>query len=170
MNEKEQNFKGERESKITRIVPVTMGDSEKLLRWRNDPLTRASAFTQHEITKEEHESWLPKALANPSRHLFIARNEKDEEVGPVRFDVEGTEAEIDISIAPEFRGKGYGADLVLFSSESFLNDHPEVERILSRVKEDNEVSVRAFTRAGYDEIERRDGVVHLIYTRKKTSE
>ncbi len=53
------------------IRPVSSGDLEQMLMWRNQPHVRASMFTQHEISSDEHRQWFDRCSQDPSRCLMI---------------------------------------------------------------------------------------------------
>lgn len=139
-------------------------DAELLLRWRNDPIVRKFSFSQHKINLNEHRAWFKKILKNPRCHLYIILNLANEEIGTVRFDEKDDQAEINIVLAPEFRGRGYGNEVILLSSRSFLAAHPEVSKIVAQVKEENIASVRAFLKSGYKEVKKKNEVIILDFT------
>lgn len=46
-------------------------DLECVLAWRNHPDVRRYMYTQHEITRDEHQRWFDRALSNPKKHLLV---------------------------------------------------------------------------------------------------
>jgi spore coat polysaccharide biosynthesis predicted glycosyltransferase SpsG/RimJ/RimL family protein N-acetyltransferase len=141
-------FDGTPLPRVVRYRPATRSDAERLLGWRNDPATRTGSRQQHEVGPAEHEEWLARSLADPARAILIA----ELPVGPaatVRFDRDGDEAEIGITVAPEARGEGVGAQVIREASELHLHAHPEVRRIRAEVRTDNARSAAAFERAGF---------------------
>jgi RimJ/RimL family protein N-acetyltransferase len=140
-------------------------DDAALLRaWRNDPDVRAVSATTHEIAAAEHRAWLDAVLADDDRELLIAERD-GRPVGTVRFDREGAEAEVSISVAAEWRGGGTGTRTLREATELELAAHPELERVVARVRAGNERSARAFERAGYALADRSDGWLILTAAR-----
>ncbi len=136
-------------SKKITLRPADINDSEDIFRWRNDPITRANSFNSSMIQWHEHEQWLGKALAQSDRLLLIGIDES-RKIGIVRFDLKQPgEAEININLAPECRGRGYGTALIQEASEHLFQHHPAVRVIYAKVKPDNPASLRAFEKAGY---------------------
>ena len=54
------------------VRPATEADADALLRWRNDPVTRAASRDTGEVGAEQHRAWLAATLADPGRHLLLA--------------------------------------------------------------------------------------------------
>jgi hypothetical protein len=72
----------EGEMKIRR---ATIQDANLLLKWRNDPQTKKANYTQHEIQRDEHITWLIKILNDTNKKLLIAE-ENGVRVGAIRVD------------------------------------------------------------------------------------
>lgn len=53
------------------IRPMTHGDLERVLEWRNHPEVRRYMFTGREIPLAEHTRWFELAKQDSSRHLLI---------------------------------------------------------------------------------------------------
>jgi RimJ/RimL family protein N-acetyltransferase len=128
---------------------ATMADAETLLRWRNDPATRAASRQKHEVALDQHFGWLEASLQRDDRLLLIASDDEGD-VGTVRWDrVEDGEWEVSITVAPERRGRSMSRALLL-AGERFLTDSGvAVEALLAGVHEANPASQRLFERSGY---------------------
>lgn len=127
---------------------ATSEDAERLLRWRNDPATRAASFNEDEVSSGEHRAWMARTLADPGRRLFVA-TAGDVPVGQLRLDrLPDGDLEVHIVLAPEARGRGLAAPLLTL----VIRDHARTlasTRVLARVRPSNEPSRRAFLRAGF---------------------
>lgn len=154
------------EDRVTHLIPATLDDAALLLSLRNDPGARANFFNQGSVTPEEHIRWLLEVLADPKRHLFMIQNEEGEPIGQVRFDVADEVAEISITIAADRRGQGYGAASMRQSSEGFLEHNQQIKRIIAKIKRDNDISIKAFLRAGFKEYQNEGGVVYLAFEKE----
>ncbi len=124
-----------------------LADAEELLRWRNDPLTRASSFNSEQISRADHAAWLAQVISDRDRLLLIAI-EAGRSVGQVRLDKSGMGVvELHISLAPEARGHGLGTALLILAM-----DHAATlgaERVFARIKPGNIASERSFSGAGF---------------------
>lgn len=140
-----------------------MADADLLLQWRNDPIVRQFSFNQQIISKGEHIGWLEKVLKDSRRHLYIIINLQGESIGVVRFDEVGETAEINITIADEFRGKGYGCQSIWQACRFFLASHPHIKKVIARIKEENEVSIKSFAKANFKENKRENRMVYLEF-------
>lgn len=138
--------------------PAVESDRDALLDWRNDPAARASSFTTHEISRDEHYAWFAGKLADDNCTLLVFEDEQGEPVAQVRFDVEdGGGAEIAITVAPMARGRGIGTD-ALREAAAYASGHQLAQRLLAQVKADNPASSRAFKSAGFALVDVADGV------------
>lgn len=143
------------------LRPATASDSDRLLRWRNDPETRLWSRSQAEVATAEHQQWLARTLDDPAIALWIAETDGGP-VGQVRATPEAPDAaEIHVSVAPEARGRGLGAEVITEAAARALAD-TTVRRLIAHVKEDNHASLRAFARAGFEQCGRDDaGLLRL---------
>ena len=78
----------------------------------------------------------------------------------MRLDRDGRQAEVSIGLAPDVRGRGLGRRLVgeavAAAPTVFV-----IDRLIARVKPENEPSLRAFRGAGFEDTGRGQNVVTL---------
>jgi RimJ/RimL family protein N-acetyltransferase len=130
-----------------RLRPALSSDAITLWRWRNDPQTRAASFADGVIELADHERWLQDTLGRADRRLYVAHAE-GRDVATARLDVEGTEAVVSVTVAPEWRGRGIGTHVLrALVTEAF--DGAGLRRLVARVKADNAASRAAFEHAGF---------------------
>ena len=138
-----------------RLRPVQAADSAQLLAWTNDPDTRRQSFDPTPVPLARHEAWLAGQLAQPQRSLLLLAEDSatGTAAGLIRFAITTTQgvatAVLSYSLAPECRGRGWAAPLLLAGTRAVLAQFPEVRQVIGEVKSDNVASVRAFRRAGY---------------------
>ncbi len=132
------------------LRPVHEEDARRILEWSNEPGTRAASFSSEPIRWEEHILWFRRKLADPQCRFYLASDDAGSPVGQIRFDVEGSQAEISVSLDVRFRGRGYGVALIRSASQK-LFDESAVRAIHAYLKEANEASARAFLDAGYED-------------------
>lgn len=53
------------------VRPMTEGDLERVLSWRNHQKIRSFMYSQHEISRDEHLLWFARASQDPKRHLLM---------------------------------------------------------------------------------------------------
>jgi RimJ/RimL family protein N-acetyltransferase len=119
-----------------------------LWEWNNELEVRAVSFSPEAISYEHHVSWFESKLHDPSCYFYIAEDTNHEPVGQVRYELEGTEAEISISLDRKSRGKGHGSSLIRLASQEFF-EVSDVKVIHAYIKEGNEAATRAFKKAGF---------------------
>lgn len=122
-----------------RLRPATMEDADRLFRWRNDPMTRASSVNRDPVAWDDHVAWLTASLANPLREILIA--EEDAPIGTLRLDKD-IRTEVSITLAPAARGHGQAAPLIALATGT---GGPYV----ARIRPDNPASRKAFETAGF---------------------
>jgi RimJ/RimL family protein N-acetyltransferase len=123
-------------------------DEALLLRWRNEPSTRAASLSPGEIAPGQHHAWFTRKLADPDCVLFILE-EEGRPVGQLRLDRVCPElAEVSVGVDLGARGRGLGR-------EALRSAACEAERLLgvkclkARVKRDNASSLAALAAAGF---------------------
>lgn len=129
---------------------ATIQDMDLLFEWANDAEVRRNSFSSELIPYEEHVQWYEKLLKSPMHRQYIYVC-GDMPVGQVRIAIDGNNAEISYSIAPQYRGRGYGKRLLEALPEQVKKDFEQVAHLTGRVKIDNLASQQAFFKAGYRE-------------------
>lgn len=133
---------------VVKLRSAREEDSRLLWIWRNEPRTREASFRTEPIAYEEHERWFLSKLTDPALKIFLVLDGQGQAVGYVRFQLEGAQAKISVSVDLNARGRGYGSAAVregvkeLFSSTA-------VQRIVALIKDGNVSSVKTFEHAGF---------------------
>lgn len=148
---------------LRRVLP---GDIDLLFLWRTDPDTVEASLTPPP-TYAEHQRWFGKARLDPLCQIYIAETDTKpiEMIGMCRFNTSPettTEAEVSITIAPEFRYKGWGSRLLRQASRKYLEEE-KATVIYARVKRENTGSIRAFRKAGYRRLRETPELTYLGY-------
>ncbi|MBM3230783.1 UDP-2,4-diacetamido-2,4,6-trideoxy-beta-L-altropyranose hydrolase [Candidatus Peregrinibacteria bacterium] len=123
-------------------------DCKMIWEWANDPVTRQTSFSSEDIPWETHVAWFRQKLNDGNHRFYVAFNENDEPVGQLRFDCEGKDATISVSIAPAMRGKKYATELVTLGCRYVLAEGKST--INAFIKPENAASVAVFTKAGFE--------------------
>lgn len=123
-------------------------DSEMVWEWANDSVAREVSFHCDPIPRESHEGWFLSKLKDPDCVFFVAENQLGKPVGQIRFDIEGDEAAVSVSVGPQFRGYGLGSDLIRKACELIIGES-KIKTIHALIKEKNTASIRAFEKAGF---------------------
>lgn len=155
------------EDKFIRInlKPVKLNDAKFLLELRNDQTTRENSLQQEKIDFIDHVNWLKKVLVDKKRSLFTIYNKKDKnKIGQMRFDIAGKQAKISIALKPEYRGKGYGEEVVRYGMNYFAVKHDNVNKIIAEIKQNNKASLFTFKKCGYIARYKKNGIINLDYT------
>lgn len=132
---------------------ATMNDADMLLEWRNDPETKKASHDTAEVQRNEHMSWLSRALSNPNRKLYLAE-ESGTPVGTVRADFSHGLLELSWTVSPRARGRGVAKRMVAVLANQIS------EPIRAEVKAGNIASVRVAEHAGMEFEREIDGVLH----------
>ncbi len=130
-----------------RLRRANLDDAKSLWDWANDPSVRKNAFHTEPIPWASHLGWLTKKLQSPDCLIWIGHTD-EASVGQIRFDVNGSEATIDISIDAKQRGHGFGLELLIKGLAQFF-DIKSANKIGALVKHENTASQAIFTAAGF---------------------
>ena len=109
----------------------------------NDPIVRSNSFYPEIITRSHHKSWFYNKLNNDDC-LFLVAEVGNIFAGQIRFNLEGDEALISLSVTKAFRGLGLGKKLLKKSLEYIKSDFPIIIKVIARVKEENKDSINLF--------------------------
>lgn len=115
----------------------------------NDPLVRAASFDTRPIILEEHRKWLDAKLSDPECLLLMAENQFGLPLGQVRLDRKNDLAVISVSMMRDSRGLGLAGSLLRQAARHSW-DHFGLP-VLALVRLENEISRRAFAKAGFRE-------------------
>jgi RimJ/RimL family protein N-acetyltransferase len=134
------------------LRPVVETDSALLFEWANDRVVRASSFSPDPIPWDVHRDWFARVLRDRDRVLYLILGPDREPMGQARFDRCGDrQAEISISLAAKWRGRHLAAPAIRLATSRAITDRG-LETVHAYVRPENEVSRRAFVRAGYAEL------------------
>ena len=147
-----------------RLRKAGEGDVVLCFRWANDPEVRDNSFSAKPITFESHKRWFAKKLSSPTTHIYILEYH-GKPAGQIRFDVTKLGAEIDYSVAKDYRGKGLGSYLLRKGLALFTSEVLSPIKIVGIVADSNLASAKAFTRAGFVVLEKKqvNGVACTVY-------
>lgn len=125
---------------------ATSLDSDDILEWRNDPITRMNSVNSKKISKSEHEKWFDKKLSSMDTDIYIGYI-NDKKIGVVRIEKQDNDvAEVNININPSERGKGYGAYLLAKGVAEGFNKYIV---LTAKVKKVNIPSIKIFEKVGF---------------------
>lgn len=139
---------------------VTEADMDLLFQWANDPDVRRNAFHTEAIPYETHVKWFHRMLENEAVHLYILCR-AGEPVGQIRLDVGDGAAVIDYSIAPAYRGRGFGKTLLALAKEQAVKI-TGVTKLIGQVKTENSASVSVFEKCGYARREEENYITFVL--------
>jgi RimJ/RimL family protein N-acetyltransferase len=127
-----------------RLRPATLSDAERLLMWRNDPVTLRNSINQASVEPDDHVKWLEATLGRQDRILLVAECD-DRPVGTVRFDGDYAEREISFTVAPEVRSQGFGKLMV----SQAVTEYGSSAKLVARIKPHNISSISIITSCGF---------------------
>ena len=124
-------------------------DCDLLWQWRNEADTQNWSFNSGYITYEEHKQWFLDKLHSTNTKILIVLNNDREEIGQVRFDINGDRAsEIGISIDRKKRNKGYGSSALMLACR-YASKNFGIAKVIAHIKTGNQASINAFANAGF---------------------
>lgn len=134
-------------SRDIRLRPAVRDDARLLWEWANDPDVRRFAFHSEPIAWDDHLNWLDDRLSRDDSLIYVAELDGSH-IGQVRFDLADHVANIDYSIAPSWRGRGFGSSLLVAAVARLNFDRPGAQPV-GVVLAANAASHRSFELAGF---------------------
>ena len=147
---------------------ATIDDLNILFDWVNEPSVRKNSFNTNIISVEEHKKWLEQVLTDASTELYILLG-NDTPIGQVRMAYYNDVWQISYSIAPAYRGQGYGKIIIQLAENALIRGNHVGEKLYAEVKKDNVASQHIFKRLGYSEVLSRHDNAYA-YTKVVTKE
>lgn len=132
-----------------RLRRANKDDAERLLAWRNDPVTRQASLDRREVPPAQHVAWLERTLASDAVVLYIVEEPTLGPCGQVRLNrLKRGGALVSIGLAAEARGRGLGA-AALRAVRSDAYRPAWATALYAVIRDDNDASRRAFEAAGF---------------------
>jgi len=125
--------------------------AQQIMQWRNDPTT-LQHFYHHEpkVWETFWVEYCDEYLTGGPRPVFALQN--GERVAFLRFNTAahpaGSAVDISINVAPDARGRGVGARVLLAVRDHLIKQG--VVAIIAEVRQANTASLKAFRKAGYE--------------------
>lgn len=145
-----------------KFKPIDNEDCDLLFKWTNDETVRQNAFNTNPISYEEHTNWFKSKLNSNQTTIYICFVEGDP-IGQIRVDLEGETGIISYSIDKNFRGRGYGTEILMEITDLVLKNNSGVKKLAGRVKYNNIASQKAFEKVGYSFIKETDYIEYYKY-------
>jgi RimJ/RimL family protein N-acetyltransferase len=127
------------------LRPASIGDEQPVLDWRNEPSIVALSSSQRVVTIDAHRTWFRRILQSPDNLLYIIVA-NGEDVGVLRMDRVGSDADVAIYLRPGREGRGIGSQalsLGLRLAEGWCS------RLIATVRTDNAPSNKFFSVHGF---------------------
>jgi UDP-2,4-diacetamido-2,4,6-trideoxy-beta-L-altropyranose hydrolase len=136
-----------------------LGDIEDIYKLSNDKLVRDNSIHPEDIGYKDHVNWFNQVLSDEKMIILVV--EKDAQfVGQVKFDIDGHQAIISLSLVSSQRGRGVGSMIIRESVNYLKRTFTNVEKIIAYVKNENIASVRSFEKVDF--IFSREDKIHGI--------
>ncbi len=126
--------------------PVSLSDSERILRWRNSTTARNVSSLGREIDDSEHREWFSSRIRRISSEPYWMMTFNGNNVGFVRLDLSDNLFNmftVSIFVDSEYRMLGIGRQMLRLAFDSITNENKDYEfrAVISR---DNVSSIRLF--------------------------
>jgi len=143
---------------------ATPEDIKKIFEWRNAEEIRQFSFNTALIPWKTHVEWFNTTLLCNDRILMIGEIEENP-IGVIQYNLlNSEEAIINIYLVPGLQSQGLGTKLLL-AGIKWASQNINIKHILAEIIPDNIASIKAFTKAGFQETHR----VFKINTQKGCS-
>ncbi|EAY32000.1 UDP-2,4-diacetamido-2,4,6-trideoxy-beta-L-altropyranose hydrolase [Microscilla marina] len=133
---------------------ASIDDMELYFDWANDKETRKNAINSEPIIFEQHKQWFQTKLSDTNTFLYKFTYQ-DVSLGQVRFELIDKHLEIGYSVAPQFRGKGFGEIIMQMALKALVGHYDEnisnlPDKIIALVKPDNQASTKVFEHLNFE--------------------
>ena len=134
------------------LIDVDNTHKREIWLWRNDFETRNMSFGKEKISWENHCKWFREYLLCKEKRFFIGKINTGN-IGTLRFDKKEqfeNSFSISITIAPKYRGLGYGQILLDKGINKILQDEKKINYLFAEVKKENRKSCHLFRKLKFE--------------------
>ncbi len=135
------------------IRPITLGDTDYVVRWRNDPRIKSNFIYQGVFTKESHNEWIrTKVFTGQVRQFIMDMMPGDQPVGSLYLrdiDMADRKAEYGIFIGEDKALHHRFATLAAEWALRYAKEEMHLKYVVIRIFADNPASLTACEHAGY---------------------
>ena len=157
------------------LRPITLSDTDNIVKWRNASFVKKNLFTQKTLTKNQHLDYYHKYIETKRVFQFIIQLNSDNgnlDIGTAflkSIDLENKKAEFGIFIGEEYAlGKGFGKQAT-FLILQYAFEYLKLNRVYLTVFADNHPAVNAYLKCGFrtegiliEDYLRYDGFVYIM--------
>ncbi len=130
------------------LRPAREEDCRLIWEWANDSDARAASFSSKRVPWDRHIKWFTSKINDTHCLFYVVTDCENRPIGQIRFDIEGDNATVSISLDRQARGKGYASKVIRMGSQKAF-DSLGVRCIQAYIKPNNQASLRAFMKAGF---------------------
>ena len=135
---------------IWSLRSAAQDDCRMFWEWANDPAVRAMSFHTDPIPWEEHQRWFAGRLAAATSRLYVLGSSLGHSAGQIRFDERDPGVlEVDVTVAPRWRGGGLGRMLLAEGERALLRDFQVPRVLVAHIKTENHASLALFRGARF---------------------
>lgn len=116
---------------------------------RNQPSTYRYSKNANQVEWQEHIDWLEPILKGKTeKHLFVI-DVDGEKAGQTRVDIEEQGAEVNISLMPEFQGRGV-AFIAIEQVMEKISQEQGIKIFMAHIHRENIASQKLFEKLGFE--------------------
>ena len=128
---------------------VRIDDCSMIWEWANDPVARSFSFSSEPIPWARHAAWFEDKLKDTRCSFYIVLDRSGTSVGQIRYEINGEEAVVSVSIDRNYRKRGYGRQALKLSVEEIFSN-TSLESIHAYMRPGNKSSLEAFVASGFE--------------------
>lgn len=130
------------------IRKVCGKDFDVLYSWINDEEVIKNSRYQKRKTINKFKIWMNEMINDNDSYMFILEVDNIP-MGQINFAIEDDEAVLTYSIDKNYRGKGYGKQLVSYVEEFIAKEQLECNKISAYINSGNIASIKVFEYLNY---------------------
>lgn len=123
-------------------------DSAVIWQLSNSPSVRQFSLNTSDIPWDSHQQWYANKLQDPQCLFLVAEDFEGNFLGQIRYQIDGAQAIVSISLGEICRGKGLAAKIIREADTIFFDSY-EHFYIRAEISPNNLASQKAFLAAGY---------------------
>ena len=146
------------------VKPARKDDSKEIFTWRNDKVTRQMSVTTEAIKWKEHKIWFENIIKDENYLILICMRENtNEKISVVRFDINNKRALVSINMSPNIRGRRLAKNCLTESIKYLIKYKSTVKFLDADIKAENYASISTFEGIGFLLVSQEKDFLHFEY-------
>ncbi len=147
------------------IREIQEDDIDVIYKFIHEDFVERNFPQEKEKLRDAHKKWY-KFIINSDNYVFyISKDDKNNFIGTVRYEIENNKATVSIFISKENRSKKFAKKILQNTFEKLKIKNKNISYIIANILPENNISINLFEDLNFKKIDEEtyDGLNYLVY-------